>query len=216
MEMTVTRAIGERELLQKRIADIQWYKFVVAYKESADKVDGYQTPTQFDNGAIAKWQSLEDLEKRYLNICAAIHASNAVTMVTIAGLPMTVAEALARKEFLGTKKTSGLIDSILNSLELQYRQAQSELNNQNARVETALNTVLTNTLGTKEQRASLPAETIANVTVPYLKLNGWVIRDPIGLGNKLAKKREFVDAFKSEVDIALSESNSITKITIPD
>lgn len=94
-QMLVTRGLNELKLLDSRIhRKIGEAEFVGAAKVAAVNIDGKTTKEAYKMNAKADYQSLMELIKRRNRIKSAIIASNAVTMVEVAGKRMTVAEAI--------------------------------------------------------------------------------------------------------------------------
>lgn len=211
MEITITRALAELKLLDSRINNaIHGSQFIVANKKSAAKVNGISTKDEFIAKAKASIQSIEQLIENKKAIKSAIVASNAITEVTIAGVKMTVAEAIERKSAIEYEKTLLLV------MEQQLRSAQAKYETEQARVQQGLENQLTAVLGSKDQRSNIGQETIDAVSVPYLRLNEWELINPLKIDEKIAELRKQVEDFEHEVDFVLSESNTITKIVIPD
>lgn len=210
MEMNITRGLSELKLLNNRIQrKINDSNFICAYKQSAKKVDGINSVTEFNNNALADYQSVLTLIERRKKIKEAIVESNAKTMVTIAGKTMTVASAIERKESIIYEQ------QLLDAMERQYNAAIAKMNTENEKVNVNLNNLLNTSFG-KEGKQKVTEDEITAISKPYLEQNQWVITDPLKLGEKIRELKKDIESFLAEVDFVLSESNAITKIVVPD
>lgn len=206
MEMSVQRALSELKLLHGRIERaISDAYLISSYKKSAKKVNNIDTPAEFSAKAEASYQSIVDLTERRKKIKSAIVASNANTMVKIAGKEMTVAEAIERKESISYEI------SLLSHMESQYRTALANCQRANDMVQIKLDELLLTTLG-KEGKQKATTDEVEAISKPYLEQNQHEVLDVLKLGDKIKELKEVIEQFNSEVDFVLSESNVITKI----
>lgn len=131
-EMTITRALAELKLLDKRINrtinEASFGGLTVGKKISA----GFNNAEEIESRAKSDLQSVQDLIKRRNDVKSAIVVSNATTEVEIAGVRMTVAEAIERK-------TSIVYDhGLLAKLKNTYAQLTSQVDNINAEMQQRL------------------------------------------------------------------------------
>jgi hypothetical protein len=198
--ITITRALVELKTLNDRI------------NKATDRVslirvrypDKQYTDT-FDKTAQEHLQSIRDLIKYRADLKGAIVKSNAETLVKIAGKEYTVAVAIERKTSINYEKN--LMDKIRN----QRQSAASECDMHNRSADTRLDRMLTAEVG-KDKRTD--PEIVKSLTEGYRKANMATVDDPLDLATLICKMEEDMDAFNAEVDIALSESNSRTMISI--
>ena len=116
-EITITQALSTLKVLEKRLKaklgvsdngrrTLSANLKLVAVSRGSHLRDPYTSYKEEDFIATAKasMQSIEDLDERIITIKNAIAASNAVTMVKIAGKEMTVQEAIIRKQYSELRK----------------------------------------------------------------------------------------------------------------
>ncbi len=196
--ITVTRALNELKLLDKRITK---------------KIDGACFGTSSINGtmtdrhctSVADLQSIEDLISRRSAIKEAITVSNALTVVNINGDMMTMAAAIERKSSIDYHK------ELLASMRARYRSIQMSIDVENDKAQHRLDALLESSFG--KDTKSRPSE-MTELTETFWKANRCELVDPIGLADKIEKLDEFIDNFENEVDLTLSETNSRTEIAI--
>lgn len=207
MELSITRALAELKLLDKKIEKAIGQAKFTAIAIGKKPVKGYTSIEEFEKDVKSQYQSVMDLMKRRQDIKSAVVKSNATTEVTIAGKVMTVAEAIEMKVFIGYKQ------NLLHKLMVEFNRAndQAEIENQNVKVR------LDKMLEASFQKDSKTKDTeIENISKPYLEANEARVVDPLNARKKIEELQEEIDNFLAEVDFVLSESNTITKITIED
>ena len=206
--MTITRGLAELKLLDKRINHkISESNFITANKKSNKKINGIYTVDEFSQNAKAQYQSVLDLIERRKKIKTAIVNSNANTIVNIAGKEMTVADAIERKESIQYEQT------LLNTMRKQYSTSLGKMQIENEKVNAKLDELLNTSFG-KENKQKVSDDEISIISKPYLEQNEFVLINPLEIHKKIESLNEEIDNFISEVDYVLSESNSITRITI--
>lgn len=209
MEISITRALAELKLLDSRITrGINSTNFVTANKKSAKNVSGIVTKDEFFAITKANYQSVISLIERKKMLKSAIVFSNAKTLVTIGGKEMTVAEAIERKNNIEYEK------DLLNEMVSQRRRAIVEMENKNSIVDANLDKLLETMLG-KDGVKNADKEN-NSLAITYRADNEYEILDPLGIDKEIKDLQEEIERFESEVDYVLSESNTVTKITIED
>lgn len=208
MEISITRALNELELLDSRInRAIRESQFSTYRKNTATTVlNGRKTVEQFNEEAKSSLQSIKDLIARRKLIKELIVASNAVTKVTVGEVEMTVASAIERKTSIGYEKDllSRLVSSLAN--------ANSQVERDNDRVESQIQDM--NMAYISKDKAV--SDAMLKMNEEYREQNKSVIVDPLNLESLINTMRKDIEDFENNVDFALSEINSITKIVIPD
>lgn len=201
-QMSVTQGLAELKLLDKRLCkgltDISWIaistKTIRVVEEELKKV------------ATSEYQSYMDLVKRRDIIKRAIVLSNALTAVQIGKTwSGTVAEAIEYKSSLQYKKR--LLDQMkqnIMTVDAEYQRATDETNSR-------LDRLLSSELG-KDVKTN--PETIASLTASFQENNKVVIMDPLGLKTKVKELESEIDAFETNVDWVLSETNGKTMINV--
>jgi hypothetical protein len=200
--MSVTQALPELKLLEKRIDKVSesitdWCK--VSHNGAPVDKDKHKKETE------AQLQSYMDLVKRRDAIKRAIILSNANTRVKIGQFEGTVAEAIEYKMSIRFKRS--LLDSMKGSLQTK----REEYERMKGQVDSRLERLLQSELG-KDVKTN--PETITALTNSFRENNKVELVDPLDLSVKVAALEEELDAFETNVDWVLSESNAVTKIEV--
>ena len=205
-KMSVHKALAEVKLLDTRIlTDISGGTFCVANKHNNSKIKGVSVD---DYRGIMQgyYDKASDHIKRRQAIKRAIMLSNAVTKVTIQGKEYTVAEAIEMNR-------SGIqFDEILlQELKKQYNKAQTEINRQNESLDDRAEKYVIGLYGTKEKTNT---DDFEKTKKDFINSQMYELVDPINILDKINQLEEKINAFKAEVDSALSVSNAITEIEV--
>ena len=205
-QMLVTVALNELKLLDKRINDkIDNTSFVVSAKESDKNATKGISKTKYRTEARAGYESIVDLIKRRQLIKNAITLSNAKTHVQVAGMDMTVAEAIEYKSSIEYQK------DLLATMEMQYSSAVTSMNIANNKVDSTIDSMLEKLYG-KDSDKKITAEDQDAVANPYRKANQHALVDELGIKDRIDELKEFIGKFESEVDSVLQVSNCTTVI----
>lgn len=201
MEISVTQALAELKLLEKRITKslncIKWSD-VSSKNNSIDEL-------QLKKLAESEYQSYTDLLKRRDTIKRAVVLSNATTNVTVGNWSGSVAEAIEQKSNIEFKKKllGSMKNSLLQSLEI-YKRKEKEL-------ETRLDKLLQSELG-KDIKTN--PETIQALTTSFKETNKITHHDPLELNIKIKQLEQEIEDFETNINWKLSESNGKTTITV--
>lgn len=207
-EISITRALKEVSVLDKRIVsavkkltvlDVTQGKF----KGKALKTN--QSVEEFSSTVKSNYDSLNDLVERRNNIKKCIVLSNAKTSLNIGGSEYTVAEAIEKKTSIGFKK------NILAELVHQKRMIDIELEQSRTSLNSNLDRFMEQNLG-KDRKTN--KDDFDNIAQPYIEANEMRAIDPIGIAKEIESLENEIELFESDVDIALSESNAKTLITV--
>lgn len=206
--MSVARALIELKTLEKRIQKAQENLQPMGLMIGQKPESGIQNRTEFEKSAQAMYQQIQDLIKRRRRLKNAIVLSNASTPVEIAGEKMTVAEAIERKASITIEK------DLKNQLWKKYSEKVQQLEEHNQKVSRQLFQLLQSTYAKPETEVN--KEDYDTIAVPFKENNDASLIDPLNLKTLLIQAETQIDAFEAEVDIALTESNARTEITIAD
>jgi len=206
--ISVTRGLTELKLMDKRIT-----KGIMALKSVDIEQKKYQgkvllhhmTKETFEKTAKSDYQSLQDLIERRAKLKTAIVTSNAGTKVTIGKMEFTVAEAVERRNLSSYRKQ--LLEM------LQGQKADVDRRIEEARTELDNNLVKMVEQNTGKDR-KVDREDYDKIAKPFIEANEYVLVDPINIADKIKEVSDDIDNFDANVDIALSESNARTNITI--
>lgn len=207
-QMLVTRGLNELKLLDSRIKrKIHEAEFVGAAKVAATNISGKITKEAYKMNAKADYQSIVDLIKRRNQIKSAIIASNAVTMVEVAGVRMTVAEAIDKKSSIGYEK------ELLARLSEQFTDTVNRVSYENESVDASIQQLLNTAYG-KEGKEKITKESYEAIAGPYRSANEYGLVDALEAEKLIKKMKDEIQDFESEVDTVLQISNSVTIIEI--
>jgi len=201
-QMSVTQGLAELKLLDKRLNKRLDGAPWAAVSTKTNRVN----EDELKKMAESFYKSYMDLVSRRDTIKRAIVLSNASTTVTIGGKwKGTVAEAIEHKSSLSYKKKllEKMKDDTLTA-ESNYRAAVEERDSR-------LDRLLSSELG-KDVKTN--PETIAALSTSFQETNKIVIVDPMNLKVVAAELEETIDAFESNVDWVLSETNGKTLISV--
>jgi len=208
MEMSITRALKELTLLDKRINDIIDDAIFVGYaKKSSIKINNIYTRDEFDKLVTSNFDSVQALMNRRLEIKAKIVDSNAKTIVTIGGKEYTVAGAIEAKSLIYYKK------QLLDTLVSQLKKATAAVSLANEKVDEKVYSLIKDAKNEDSTPVDLGKDSFIT---QYRNNHEFDLVNPIKIHEKINQLKEEIENFENEVDFALSESNAITKITISD
>jgi hypothetical protein len=204
--MSVSRALVELKTLDKRIEKTLQNLQPVTIMTGSKMVTGIASKEEFGKNVTSSYQSLMALVERKRKIKSGIVKSNAITMVTIAGEKMTVAEAIERKNSIAIEK------NIRGNLAEKYSQEVRKVENHNAQIQKELLRLLQATYSKPETQ--IEKDDYDKIAIPFRENNEAKLIDPLDIEKKLQSFEEKIDAFESEVDIALTESNARNEIEV--
>lgn len=167
-----------------------------------------ETKTRIKQNQQARFDEIKSHLKAIANITAAISASNAITKVVIAGKEMTVAEALAKKESIKTEQV--FIANLSEALSRRDNLLAKTEAVINAETDKRTNTALGGEKGihmSPELQNTLRSAVEAQYAVEAVCFHS-------NLDALVADMRKELNDFIAEVDVALNESNAITKIDL--
>lgn len=206
--MSIHKALCELKVIGDRIEKTMGkVPFVLANEHANRKIQGIPIE-EFIAQIKSAHQSTVDLIARREAIKCAVVKSNAVTKVTVAGKEYTVAEAIEMKnhgmDFIRMLKTK-----LSSELDRAKRLAEMA-NGQN--LENRADGYIKNLYGTTDMKNLTEEANAARKT--FIEQHTTELVDPLKAADMVtALENQFYD-FMSEVDAALSVSNSLTEITI--
>jgi len=207
MEMTITRGLAELKLLDSRI-NRSINEAVLGSNSVGKKLPtGYSSVEDVEKRAKSDYQSVKDLLKRRNAIKSAIVLSNATTVVEVAGVKMTVAEAIERKTSISYE------EQLLSKMRSTYTQVVNHVDRINNEMKARLDSHLETLFG-KEGKVN--AQSHEDIVKAFKADNEATFIDPINLEKQINELVKSIEDFNMEVDFTLSESNTITRITIED
>ncbi len=204
--LSISRALIELKTLEKRIDKGLYALQPVTVIKGGKLETGIKDRETFEKNVSASYQSITALVKRKRLIKSSVVQSNALTKVTIGDETMTVAEAIERKSSISIDK------QIVKTLSAKYAESVSEINSHNVQMERQLLQLLQATYSKAETEIS--PEDYDKIAKPFKENNEAELLDPLDLKSVVKVLEEKIVIFESEVDIALTESNARTEITV--
>lgn len=203
MNISITRALAKIKSLDDRIAKATSAQFVsyAINKKSASGLPVEDVKTTLRGNL----QSVMAMIAERAAIKAKVVASNAVATVVVAGVTMTVAQAIERKTSIAQEQ------ALLNQLRAQYHAVSQKIETTNTGVQSRLDALIQTAVG-KDRKVD-EAE-IAAIAGPFREQNTAQIIDPNNIVVSINALSSQIDNFLLEVDYALSEVNAITQIEI--
>ena len=212
MKYSITRALAERKVLIKRHEKAVKELDLIAVQRGSRLMGSYShiKPEDFVEKVKEGWQSILSLEARIDDIKNQIDKSNLVTIIKVGSREMTVQEAIVMKNSISLKKDR------LSRMKQLYKQAlvanNDALEENRKRVE---KTVADNTAASGSM-SKIDPELEKKAVEQIEGLYGVRFVDPLSLETIIKQLELEIEEFESNVDYALSESNSQTFIEIPD
>lgn len=204
-KMTVHKALAELKTLDDRInTAIGESVFVRGNRHNNTKIFG-KTIEEFKADSAASLMSVTALIDRRNAMKRAVVLSNAVTKVEIGGVEYTVAEAIE----MNNHGMENLVD-LRNCLREQYSSVKRMVESENGdKLVKACENYIQATFGTKEKVNNPDIEMAQKV---YMTNNTYDIVTGLDIEKVIKELTDRIDAFKAEVDSALSVSNALTVI----
>ena len=204
-KLTVHKALAELKTLDDRInSEITGSVFVRANRHNNMKIFGKTIP-DFMADTESSYQSVKALINRRNAMKRAVVLSNAITKVNIGGVEYTVAEAIE----MNNHGMENLVE-LRNCLREQYSSVKRMVESENDdKLVKACENYIQATFGTKEKINNPDIEMAQKV---YMANNTYDIVTGFDIEKIIKELTDRIDAFKAEVDSALSVSNALTVI----
>ncbi|WP_046176208.1 hypothetical protein [Domibacillus indicus] len=207
MKMSVTRALAELKLLDKRINSVMSSAKFVTFAVGSKPVSGYASTKEYEEKVTSAYQSVTDLIQRRNDIKSAIVLSNAATKVSIADKEYTVAEAIERKTSIQYEM------QLMRKMKSEYTAVTDEIQRINEAVKEELDRKLDALYG---REAKTKVDENNELVKSYRNDNEAKMVDPLKIRGEYEKLEQEIDEFLSEVDFVLSTSNTLTEIEVPE
>lgn len=203
--LTIHKGLAELKMLDSRIKElIRSSVFISSAFNGDEKISG-MTVADYKEQLRGNFDRVSSLITRRNKIKTAIMLSNASTMIEVAGKTMTVAEAIERKNSLHYN-----ID-FLEALKRQSSLANAKVNVENEKLPAKLESYLHTILGDK---AASKTDDIRALTTIFNETRVCQLIDPNQLVKILPSMEDEIFQFNTNIDAALSTSNSLTTIEI--
>lgn len=201
-QISVTRALAEVKSINDRIEKATRGTTFIGVTVGGKVPNGADLHTT-QNTLKANLQSVQDLIARRQKVKSAVVRSNALTVVTINSVEMTVAEAIERKGSIDKDR------ALLAVLKAQQAQVRTAIERNNVLMQSKIDAMILTAVG-KERKAT--EEELEAISKPYIASNITAALDPSGLDTVIQKLEDDINGFVFEVDFVLSEANAKTVI----
>lgn len=202
--MTITKALSELKLLDKRILKLVDDTTFVSYAIGEEPPREARSLAEFGARAKAAFQSSRDLMRRRAAIKSALVQSNAVTTVQVAGRAYAVAEAIERKTSVAYERR------LIARLRSDLSRARADVERENERARVRLDSQSHALLGKDNARGS----EYDMLYRSFMDRNAAKLVDPVDAQQGIDALEREVDDFLAEVDQVLSVSNALTLIDV--
>lgn len=211
VSITVTQGLRERKVLRDRISrSINEGVFVSVVEGEAKRPasKAYRDLESLKATIQSSTDSVNGLINRYNAIVDALIASNASTTVTIAGVSMTVAAAIERRNSFEMSL------NFLNAIQNQHNRCVTEVNTKQVVLDRAIESrILNNKTDSMDaaqvQQVSLDAKTVLD------RESKPEVYDPMKNAENLKGLRSEAEAFMDELETQLNIVNATTMISVP-
>jgi hypothetical protein len=204
--MKVTKALTEIKKLDKQISKLtQQGQFILT--STRGRTAGFTSTEEASSVAKSNLDKIRDLMRRRAAIKAKVTASNAATVVTIAGKEMTVAEAIERKASIEQDET------LLRVMKQQFNKAVDAQAKHEHMVQVEIDRKVEQVFGNVKKVGSNDA-TYNSIQEQVQKANKFELIDPNHLAKTIEALETEIDDFKANVDVELSVANATTEIEI--
>ena len=212
-QMSVHRALTRLKTLDAQILKAAQQGVYVAMAKGDKKLVTTSTVRTLTAEAVevrvkADYQSVTDLIAERAKLKSKVVASNAATMIEVAGVKMTVAEAIERKD-----NSIKYEQALLQTLRAQLGRVSAEFAQQQGVLEREISEKQASLAG-RETNTKMNAEEMNGLTNMIAQREQPIMLDPIGLDAEIQKLDKAIVSFLEEVDSALNESNAVTKIDV--
>lgn len=202
IKMSVHMALTKLKNFDERIKKDTFQDYCTLNKGSNTKING-ETIESAKSRMQGNFDKISAMIRNRNLLKSAIVASNAATKVEIGGVWMTVAEAIERKSSIKAEEV------LLQHLKNQFCSVNAQMQRRNDELESKLNEYLKVALGENPSQDDKDKE-----IKRFYATHGYQLIDPIGLQDVIAEMEENINAFKTEVDGRLSESNAQTFVEV--
>ena len=203
--ITLTRALSEIKLLDKRIADkLSQSQFVTLKVGNNKKTINGVIIEEFNTYAKSELQSIEDLITRRTLLKSKLAEANGKSRVKVGEKEYFISEAIEKKNSIN------LEINLLNTLVKQLNATNQTMQQRNNKMESDLNQLLNTKVANEKSKDD---DTLA-FSKSYREMNETLIVDSLNLRAKVEKLGNDIHEFQNNVDFALSEINATTHIEI--
>ena len=202
--MSIHQALAELKMYESKIYKASRADFVTSNRKGNEKIGSY-TKAEYANVLKGNLDKVKALINNKKVIKSAVVLSNANIKVTIGGTEYTVAEAIERKNMLDLEK------QLLNSMKNQYSMCSSKIEMENNNLTSRLESYLKSVVNEKDKNNP---EIVKQYEKQFRDVNEYELIDPNKIADAISELEKSIEDFETEVDYKLSESNTVTQITV--
>lgn len=212
-KITLTRALVELKTLDERIQKATNQQFVGLVKGTDKKptIGMYKDVEQMERSFTANFNQVNDLMTRRQKIKSALVLANANTMLTVNGIPMSIADAI------DSKRIAEFRAQLIRSIRQQISNASNAIEKNRVDMEANIQAQIDRILGNDQKgkdAVSQNKDMIETIRTTMFNLHDMKIVDPNKLVDDIERLSNELEAFISEIDFSLSEVNAKTEIEI--
>lgn len=210
--MTVYEALHKKKVLKQGIDELlrdrnfSKIPYVNLAKGDNDTLPSGIKIDMWETEMIALTKSIDSKIENYKEIESKINLSNSKTYVNIAGIDMTITEAIKRKNFLEIEKT--IYINRMNNLQ----STTDVISNYNSDLEEKFNDHISSLKSLENSKNY--SETIASIRKEFYSKNEWKLLDPMNIKESTEKILKNIEDFESEVNVKINISNCNTNVDI--
>ena len=199
--ITLSRGLVELKTIEDRIIKASEAQFTSNFVNGKTH-DTQQEVLDFSSKAISNFQKLSDLIVRRNKVKNAVVSANATTMVNVAGVEMTIANAIEQKSFLSTRKNT------LLRIKMNYNKTVHNHKELDESFQTRKDQLQQKAVGSDQSEVTKALlKELEDTQTP-------TIFDPCDIKSKIEDMEKEIQDFEDDVDVALSIVNATTTITI--
>lgn len=202
ISMNIHRALGEKKRYEERIDKLTDEIVLIGYKtnSAAKEYRTHAVVDDFNKSVKSQYDKIRAYIRNYNKLSEAILASNAVTIVEIGGVKMTVADAISKKTSIQLEQR------LLFKMKSENNTAINRVNSKNEDLE--------DTLMKLQEDAKKKETDNRDLIESTRKASTWDTVDPLNLKKQIETFEEEISKFVAEVDYVLSASNAATIIEV--
>ena len=211
MEMLITQALDERDLLKKKIIDAINDTTFVSCKRKNKDVDFQNAPVEkVSSDILATYQSIQDMIKRYTSIVQKIAESNAMTKINIDGKEMTISAAISVLKDINTG--TFFENRLLSKLQNDFNSISNRVDRNNNTVEANKQEMLKVIIGRNDSKK--PTDDDVAIVERAIENDYFEFVDPIDIKGKIKEVKDYTQDIKQKILSAIKISNATTVINI--
>lgn len=209
--ISIHRALQQLKTLDSRISTATRDMKLIAVVRGDNKDVEYPKTLvgakELENTIRASLQSVDDLISQRQKIKAAIAKSNAQTIVKVAGVNMTVVEAIEAKRIAQYKS------EVLAQMVMQSNQAIQAVERLNAEIDATIKKQTEVLQGRNTTAKVSDADTQLIQRAAEARTKPTLV-DPLNIKDLFLVRQKELQDFLDDVDATLSESNAVTTIEV--